>query len=51
MIKLLSKQYRCITVDHLGFGLSDKPLYFSCLPQEHAKNLKTLLESPNSGSI
>jgi len=45
MIKLLSKQYRCLAVDHLGFGLSDKPLDFSYLPQEHAKNLEALLES------
>jgi len=47
MIKILSKQYRCIAVDHLGFGLSDKPLDFSYLPQEHAKNLDALLESLN----
>lgn len=47
MIKILSKQYRCIAVDHLGFGLSDKPLDFSYLPQEHAKNLEALLESLN----
>jgi pimeloyl-ACP methyl ester carboxylesterase len=47
MIKLLSKQYRCIAVDHLGFGLSEKPLDFSYLPQEHAKNLEALLESLN----
>ncbi len=47
MIKLLSKEYRCIAVDHLGFGLSDKPLDFSYLPQEHAKNLEALLESLN----
>jgi pimeloyl-ACP methyl ester carboxylesterase len=47
MIKLLSKQYRCLAVDHLGFGLSDKPLDFSYLPQAHAKNLEDWLESLN----
>lgn len=47
MIKILSKQYRCIAVDHLGFGLSDKPQDFSYLPQEHARNLDALLESLN----
>lgn len=25
VIKSLSKHYRCIAIDHLGFGLSDKP--------------------------
>ena len=45
MIKALSGQYRCIAVDHLGFGLSDKPLDFSYLPQDHAKNLEALLGS------
>ena len=47
MIKSLSGQYRCIAVDHLGFGFSDKPLDFSYMPQEHAKNLEALLESLN----
>ena len=45
MIKLLSQQYRCLAVDHLGFGLSEKPLEFSYLPQEHARNLEALLDS------
>lgn len=45
MIKSLSAQYRCIAVDHIGFGLSDKPFDFSYLPQEHAKHLDALLES------
>lgn len=51
MIKLLSKDYRCLAVDHLGFGLSDKPLDFSYLPQEHAKNLAAWLESLNLEQI
>ena len=25
VIKSLSKNYRCIAIDHVGFGLSDKP--------------------------
>ena len=25
LIKGLSKRYRCIAMDHIGFGLSDKP--------------------------
>ncbi|MDD2920984.1 MAG: alpha/beta fold hydrolase [Anaerolineales bacterium] len=45
MIKSLSGNYRCIAVDHIGFGLSDKPFDYSYLPQEQAKNLEALLES------
>lgn len=45
MIKSLSGEYRCIGVDHIGFGLSDKPFEFSYLPQEHAKNFDALFES------
>ncbi|MEK6752578.1 MAG: alpha/beta fold hydrolase [Chloroflexota bacterium] len=47
MIKALSGKYRCIAVDHIGFGLSDKPSDFSYLPQDQAKNLEALLESLN----
>lgn len=45
MIKSLAGQFRCIAVDHLGFGLSEKPSSFSYMPQEHARNLEALLES------
>lgn len=31
-------------MDHLGFGLSDKPREFSYLPADHAKNLEAVLE-------
>lgn len=42
-IKSLSRQYRCIAPDHLGFGLSDKPINFSYTPAAHAKNLEALI--------
>ncbi len=45
MIKRLSKTNRCIAIDHLGFGLSDKPPDWSYLPSAHADNLEKLLES------
>src|SRR5688572_25896118 len=32
-IKTLSKQYRCIAFDHIGFGLSDKSQSFEGTPQ------------------
>ncbi len=34
----ISSQYRCIALDHLGFGLSDKPSGVSYLPQFHTAN-------------
>ncbi len=47
VIKILAGQYRCLAVDHLGFGFSDKPLNFSYTPPDHAKNLEALLDSLN----
>jgi len=44
LIRGLSSQYRCIAMDHIGFGLSDKPRDFSYLPQEHAKHVASLIE-------
>jgi len=35
--------FRCIAPDHIGFGLSDKPSDWSYLPEEHAKNLESLI--------
>lgn len=43
LIKGLSKNYRCIAMDHIGFGLSDKPLDWSYYPEDHAKNLELLI--------
>lgn len=45
VIKGLSGTNRCIAPDLLGFGLSDKPLEWSYLPEDHAKNLELFLES------
>jgi haloalkane dehalogenase len=45
LIQSFRGSHRCIAMDHLGFGLSDKPTQFSYLPSEHAKNLDRLLES------
>ncbi|MEK6752577.1 MAG: alpha/beta fold hydrolase [Chloroflexota bacterium] len=47
VIKALSGQYRCIAVDYLGLGLSDKPADYSYLPEDLAKHLEALLESLN----
>lgn len=42
-IKGLSGTNRCIAMDHIGFGLSDKPPEWNYLPEEHAQNLEKLL--------
>ncbi|PVY40743.1 haloalkane dehalogenase [Pontibacter virosus] len=43
-IKALSRTHRCIAPDHLGFGLSDKPVDFAYTPEAHAHNLEQLID-------
>jgi pimeloyl-ACP methyl ester carboxylesterase len=43
-IRTLSKDYRCIAIDHLGFGLSDKPESFAGTPEAHSKNLSEFMK-------
>ena len=40
----LSKRHRCIAIDHIGFGLSDKPENFDGKPQSHSKNITEFIE-------
>mgnify|MGYP000515269386 CR=1 FL=1 len=42
-IKELSKSHRCIAVDNLGFGLSQRNDDFQGTPEEHAKNLSEFI--------
>lgn len=44
-IRKFSKTHRCIAIDHLGFGLSDKPKNMIGTPQFHSENLKKLIAS------
>jgi haloalkane dehalogenase len=44
LIKRLRASHRCIAVDHLGFGLSDKPQDWTYRPQDHARNLAQLID-------
>jgi haloalkane dehalogenase len=44
LIKNLSAEFRVVAPDHLGFGLSEKPESWSYRPQDHARNLKALIE-------
>lgn len=44
LIKRLRSGYRCIAMDHLGFGLSDKPVTWRYFPEDHAVNFTALIE-------
>lgn len=40
IIKNLSQNYRCIAIDHIGFGLSDKPEHYDYGTKNHSKTLE-----------
>ena len=44
LIRGLSTHYRCIAVDHIGFGLSDKPRDWPYTPDGHAANIASLVK-------
>jgi haloalkane dehalogenase len=44
LIKKLSGSYRCIAVDYIGFGLSDKPEGWTYLPKDHAAYIETFIK-------
>lgn len=44
LVRDLSSKHRCIAMDHIGFGLSDKPERWSYTPEAHARNFKKLIE-------
>ncbi len=46
-IKALSSNYRCIAVDHIGFGLSDKPADYDYSTKHLANNLEQFLHRLN----
>ena len=45
IIKSLRSDYRCIALDLLGFGLSDKPLDCDYTPQTHAKVFESFVNT------
>jgi len=44
LIAALSKRFRCIAPDHLGFGVSSRPQSFAYTPEAHAAVLKEFVE-------
>lgn len=51
LIKTLSASYRCIAIDHIGFGLSEKPIDFEGTPQAHAEHLSEFIEKMDLQNI
>lgn len=45
IIKILSKNFRCIAPDYLGFGLSDSPENYSYTPEEHSAVITDFIKS------
>lgn len=43
VIVALRKKYRCIAIDHIGFGLSDKPEKYDYSIQQHADTLEQFI--------
>ena len=44
LIASLSRSFRVIAVDHLGFGLSEKPEHAPYRPEDHARRLTALID-------
>ncbi len=40
VIKKLKEHYRCMAIDHIGFGLSDKPGHYDYSAKNHSKTLE-----------
>jgi pimeloyl-ACP methyl ester carboxylesterase len=43
VIKRLKSDFRCIAIDHIGFGLSDKPEHYDYSTQNHSKTLESFV--------
>lgn len=46
-IKTLKNNFRCIALDHIGFGLSDKPQNYDYSLENHVNNLEQLINHLN----
>jgi haloalkane dehalogenase len=44
LVKALAGQHRCIALDHLGFGLSERPRDFPYTPEAHARVLRAFVD-------
>jgi len=44
LIRALSATHRCVAMDNLGFGLSERPRDFDYTPESHARVLRTFVD-------
>lgn len=51
LVKGLRTEYRCIAIDHIGFGLSDKPENYDYTTQRHAQTLTDFLLAKDLSGI
>lgn len=51
VIKKLKANFRCIAIDHVGFGLSDKPEYYDYATRNHSKTLEKFVLDKNLDNI
>ena len=51
VIKALSPRFRCIAIDHIGFGLSDKPEHYDYSTANHSKTLAAFVEEKQLDNI
>lgn len=45
LIRHLSGRYRCVALDHLGFGLSERPAEAEYSPEAHARRFRAWLDA------
>lgn len=45
LVRALRGGHRCIAVDHLGFGLSDRPANAAYTPEAHAQRLRAFVDA------
>lgn len=45
LVKALRQRYRCLAPDHLGFGLSERPVAWSYRPEDQARNLARFIDT------
>lgn len=51
VIKALKNDYRCIAIDHIGFGLSDKPAEYDYSTSNHSNTLETFIQEKDLKNI
>ncbi len=50
-IRALAPTHRCVALDHLGFGLSDRPRDFDYSPESHARVLRAFVDGLKIGPV